>query len=209
LVPRGVGAEACDCEVEGTKACPACAAYENQRRADRRSARIQRSGLPRNLRNQLLGAGQGHHVDTARRWAAGEMKGLCLTGPVGVGKTWLAGAAAWARLQDHPLQWVSVARMMSQLRAGFGTEDKAAGTKIVTGTGSIVLDDLDKVNPTEFGKEILFAAIDGRVAEGSSILVTTNKALSQIESLYGAPIASRLAGYCEVVRMTGDDRRLS
>lgn len=199
---------ACTCEVEGTRVCPACVAYEYEKSRERLTARIERSGLPSDLRNQILGAGQGEHVAAARRWAKGEMKGLCLTGPVGVGKTWLAGAAAWARLQDHPLQWVSVARMMSQLRSGFGSEAKAKADLIVTGTGSIVLDDLDKANPSEYGKEILFAAIDGRVAEGSSILVTTNKALSQIEALYGAPVASRLAGYCKTVRMTGNDRRL-
>lgn len=200
---------ACTCEVEGTKECPACVAYEDQKRAGRLEARIERSGLPSDLRNQLLGAGEGHHVDMARKWVEGEIRGLCLTGPVGVGKTWLAGAAAWARLQDHPLQWVSVARMMSQLRSGFGSEAKAQADRIVTGTGSIVLDDLDKANPSEFGKEVIFTAIDGRVAEGSSILVTTNKALSDIERLYGAPVASRLAGHCEVVRMSGRDRRLS
>jgi DNA replication protein DnaC len=200
---------ACTCSVEGTKECTACQAYESQKRAERLNFRIERSGLPRDLRNQLLGAGKGTHVDAARRWAAGEMNGLCLTGPVGVGKTWLAGAAAWARLQEQPLEWVSVARMMSQLRAGFGSEAKKKADRIVTGTGSIVLDDLDKANPSDFGKEVIFAAIDGRVAEGSSILVTTNKALSQIETLYGAPVASRLAGHCEVVRMSGADRRLS
>lgn len=199
---------ACTCEVEGTKECTACQAYESFKRSERLNHRIERSGLPWDLRNQILGAGTGEHADAARRWAAGETRGLCLTGPVGVGKTWLAGAAAWARLQDHPLQWVSVARMMSQLRSGFGSEAKANADRIVTGTGSIVLDDLDKASPSEFGKEVIFAAIDGRVAEGSSILVTTNKALSQIEALYGAPVASRLAGYCEVVRMAGADRRL-
>jgi len=201
---------ACSCEIEGQKDCAACAAYEESKRADRLNARIARSGLPGALRRQsFLAAKSDAATAAARRWADGEIKGLCLTGPVGSGKTWLAATAAWERLQRHPLQWVSVARMMSQLRSGFGTEDKETATRIVTGTGSIVLDDLDKANPTDYGREILFAAIDGRVAEGSSILVTTNKALSQIESLYGAPVASRLAGHCEVVRMTGNDRRLS
>lgn len=165
--------------------------------------------MPTSLRRlSLLGAVPGPSLDAANRWVDGQMLGLCLTGGVGVGKTWLAAAAAWSRLQQHPLQWVSVARMMSQLRSGFGSDQKQQADKIVTGTGSIVLDDFDKVNPTEFGKEILFSAIDGRVAEGSSILITTNKAISQIESLFGAPVASRLAGYCETVRMGGNDRRL-
>lgn len=201
---------ACSCDVEGTKECSACQAYESFKRAERLNFRIERSGMPQALRRKsFLGAPPGPPTDAARRWADGEIAGLCLTGNVGVGKTWLAAAAAWQRLQTQPLQWVSVARMMSQLRSGFGSEDKAKADRIVSGVGSIVLDDLDKVNPTEYGKEILFAAIDGRVAEGSSVLVTTNKSLSELGKLFGAPVASRLAGYCETVQMVGPDRRMS
>jgi DNA replication protein DnaC len=201
---------ACTCEIEGTKECPACQAYESFKRSERLNHRIERSGMPRALRGKsFLAAPPGKATDAARRWADGETLGLSLTGAVGSGKTWLAATAAWARLQDHPLQWVSVSRMMSQLRSGFGSEEKVAADRIVTGTGSIVLDDLDKVNPTEFGKEILFTAIDARVAEGSSVLVTANRPLSQIGDVYGAPIASRLAGYCETVHRIGEDRRLS
>src|ERR1700733_14074577 len=176
---------ACTCEVEGTKECTACQAYESFKRGERLNFRIDRSGIPRSLRGKsFLAAPPGAAADASRRWADGETLGLALTGAVGSGKTWLAAAAAWARLQDHPLTWVSVSRMMSQLRSGFGSDEKKAADAIVTGTGSIVLDDLDKVNPTDFGKEILFTAIDARVAEGSSILVTANRPLSTIGDIY-------------------------
>lgn len=203
-------AEACTCEVEGRKDCPACASYEQLKSDLRRSARIERSEMPRGLqRKSFLAFEDGPGTAAARAWATGEKPGLCLTGTVGVTKTWLAAAAAWERLQNHPLQWVSVARMMSQLRSGFGSEAKKQADRILTGKGSIVLDDLDKANATDFGREVVFCAIDGRMDEGASILITTNKALSQIASLYGAPVASRLAGYCQIVEMTGADRRLS
>jgi hypothetical protein len=131
---------ACECNDPATKSCKACRAYEESKRADRLSHRIENSGMPTALRrHSLLGAEPGPSLDAAHRWIDGEMVGLCLHGGVGVGKTWLAAAAAWARLQHHPLQWVSVARMMSQLRSGFGSDQKAQADKIVTGTGSIVL----------------------------------------------------------------------
>lgn len=201
---------ACTCSDPATRSCSECKEYEALKRESRRADRIERSGLPRDLRYlSLLGASSPAAGNAARKWASGEIKGLCLTGPVGVGKTWLAAAAAWARLQNYGVKWVSVARLMTQLRAGFGSEMKTQADKIVAGTGAIVLDDLDKVNPTDYGREVLFAAMDGRVEEGAPLLVTTNKAVSELSEKLGDPIASRLAGYCEVIRMVGEDRRLA
>ena len=200
---------ACTCQDPATRSCSECREHEASERASRLGLRIERSGLPSDLsRLSLLGAIPGPSTDAAREWARGEIKGLCLTGPVGVGKTWLAAAATWTRLQSYSVKWVSVARLMTQLRAGFGSEMKTQADKIVAGTGAIVLDDLDKVNPSDYGREVLFAAIDGRVEEGSPLLVTTNKAVSELGEKLGDPIASRLAGYCQVVRMVGEDRRL-
>lgn len=201
---------ACTCSDPATRSCTECQEHEAAKRESRRATRIDRSGLPSDLRYlSLLGAPSTEAANAARLWANGEIRGLCLTGPVGVGKTWLAGAAAWTRLQNYSVKWVSVARLMTQLRAGFGSEMKTQADRIVAGTGAIVLDDLDKASPTDFGKEVLFAAIDNRVEEGSPLLVTTNQPLSGLGSKLGAPIASRLAGYCEVIRMVGEDRRLA
>jgi DNA replication protein DnaC len=201
---------ACECKDPGLKSCTECVAHEAEKREGRRADRIARSGLPRDLRRlSLLGAYSQEAASAARDWSSGDIRGLCLTGPTGVGKTWLAAAAAWARLQNYSVKWVSVARLMTQLRAGFGSEMKANADAIVAGSGAIVLDDLDKANPSEFGREILFAAVDNRVEEGSQLLVTTNLPLSKLGNKLGEPIASRLAGYCVSIRMQGEDRRLA
>lgn len=201
--------DVCTCKDPAKRDCPACAAHEESERKARRAERIQRSGLPRKLRTAALLTYPASLTDAATRWAEGETAGLCLTGPVGVGKTCLAAWATEKRLQNHSVKWVSVSRLMTQLRSGFGSEMKANADKIVAGTGAIVLDDLDKVNPTDYGKEVILAAVEGRYQAGSPLLVTTNKELSELKSLLGAPVASRLAEYCEVIRMSGEDRRLS
>jgi len=200
---------ACTCPNPATRSCEECRQHEQEKRDQRRAERIQRSGLPAKLRTAALLTYPAPLIDAASRWADGETKGLCLTGPVGVGKTCLAAWATEKRLQNHSVKWVSVSRLMTQLRSGFGSEMKANADKIVAGTGAIVLDDLDKVNPTEYGREVILAAVEGRYQAGSPLLVTTNHEVSQLKEKLGAPVASRLAEYCEVVRMVGADRRLS
>jgi DNA replication protein DnaC len=200
----------CPCGHPTGPKCPDCQEHERDERAKRLKARIDRSELPTQLRGLSVAAAvEGPATDAAARWARGDLPGLCLTGPVGVGKSWLAAAAAWERLQTYGVRWVSAARLMAQIRSGFNSKAKARADEIITGTCAIVLDDLDKVNPTEYGREVMFAAIDGRVEEGAPLLVTTNKAMSEIGEQLGDAIMSRLAGYCQVVRMVGDDRRVA
>lgn len=192
---------------ENGPACDGCKQHRRDSERDRLEARIKHCGLPTSLQNVAIPSGAAG--DAARRWVEEQDTGLCLTGPVGVGKTYLAAAACWARVQRRPVRWVSAARLMNAMRSGFDTERRAQAIAAVAGNGAVVLDDLDKVNPSEYGREVLFAAIDGRVEEGSPLLVTTNKSMSEIGALLGDPVMSRLAGYCQVVRMSGEDRRIA
>ena len=177
-----------------------------ERAEQRRAERITASGLPPHLQGTSLPHTALGRI--AREWADEEIPGLCLTGGVGVGKTYLAAAACWHRLQRKTCKWVSVARMMTQLRASFDDDSRKAAIRSVVGGGAAILDDLDKVNPTEYGKEVLFAAINGRIETGAPLLVTTNLTPTQLGQKLGAPIMSRVAGL-EVVRMSGADRRVA
>lgn len=133
--------------------------------------------------------------------------GLMLTGPIGVGKTWVAAAAATAMAERRRIGWCSVARMMVQISASFGDEQRAEAIAQLVGDWPLVLDDLDKANPTAWTKQHIYAALDNRIVAEAPLLVTTNLSLAALRTRLGDAICSRLEGYFRVVRLEGTDRR--
>jgi DNA replication protein DnaC len=189
-------------------------AEQREREAAHRETqhRIRISGIPDPLRTASLVDLDLHQpIDDARRWARRELAGLLLTGSVGAGKTHTAAAAAVAALQTRKVIWCSVPTLLAHLSMEHKAEQHLAALNALTGTGALVLDDLDKARPTDYGAERIFAAIDSRTAAGAQLLVTTNLELSEIATRYPQPygeaIASRLAGYCTWHHIDHPDRR--
>lgn len=201
--------------------CDRCAAEadreaEAAERREAREARRLRCQLPKRLRGERLSefanrakAHQTEAIDAAEEWVAGHFDGLMLTGPAGTGKTRIAAAACWSMLETRACSYVSVAHAMSRLASSLTDAGRVEAIRFFHGTGAVVLDDFDKCRPTDYGKEQIFAAIDTREQHGSPLLVTTNLTPSEIAERFGEPIASRLAGYCEVVEVAGADLRIA
>lgn len=188
---------------------------EAEERKSAREARRSRCGLPNRLRGEFLERipakpGQQAAITAAKEWAGSkDAGGLMLTGETGVGKTRIAASACWTRLENHPCTYASVARAMARLGGSFTDEGRAEAVRVFSGNAAVVLDDLDKTRPSEFGIEQIFAAVDAREQAGAPLLVTTNLTPSEIGDRYGEPLMSRLAGYCRTVRVDGDDWRVA
>jgi DNA replication protein DnaC len=180
------------------------------------NARRRASGIPA----MLAGRSWQDVADTrpdvlaaAQAWAHNlGPAGLLLIGPVGVGKTWLAAAAASARLEHAPVRWFSAPVVLSRLALPFGNPKREEALDALLGTnGALILDDIDKARPTEYAAEQLFCAVDVRVTKGVPLLVTTNLELSALAARYPPPygeaLASRLGAHCEQFALDGPDRR--
>ena len=137
--------------------------------------------------------------------------GLWLHGEVGTGKSYLAAAAARARIRDtgRVVRWVSTARLMLALRSGFDSESYARHIEIALDDGDAVFDDLDKVNPTEHGREVIYSAINARVESKAAWIVTSNQGPGQLAGRVGEGVVSRLVECGRVYELTGEDRRLA
>lgn len=201
--------------------CDECAAKQEAHEVERErqlacEQRRSRCQLPNALRGQLLKhleprPGQANALAAAAEWATSEKPGsLVLTGATGVGKTQIAAAACWTRLERWPCRYASIARSMSKLGRSFTDEGRVEAVRFFSGAGDAVLDDLDKCRVTDFGREQLFAAVDGRQQDGSALLVTTNLTPDEIGEMYGDAMMSRLAApHCRVVEVGGKDWRVA
>jgi DNA replication protein DnaC len=196
------------------------AAGLQKRTAEARSARVSAADIPPSLvglkfKDMLDGAAERRRqaIEIVRQWSAmttpAARPGLYIYGSVGVGKTRLAATGAWARLEHAPIRWVSVAVLMAKLSAAWGDADRRQALQVLTGHGAVVLDDIDKVNPSENARAQLYAAINERIDAKAPMIVTANSKLSELAARLGDPIVSRLAGHCTQLELDGPDRRLS
>jgi DNA replication protein DnaC len=160
--------------------------------------------------------GRSTALDAAKRWAAGELQGLVLLGPIGVGKTTIAAGADIEYMANHggpAPRWINTVQALNDLSRGFTERRRMAAMDALDGKHSpLVLDDIDKAKPNANAAAVLFGAVDACVTYQRPLIVTTNLMPSELAvnwpKPHGEAIASRLAGYCEMHRVTGRDRRI-
>ena len=166
---------------------------------------------------------------TAVEWAERGKKaqGLYLTGQVGTGKTHAAWATlgAWCRAtrtrphgEESPtIEWggasgrtapniifTRLTDLLDDLRPG---EAAVRTIRDCQRAALLVIDDIGAEKPSEWTQERVYSVIDHRYANCLPLIVTSNLPPSKLADQIGERAASRLAEMCEVVAMTGTDRR--
>jgi len=155
--------------------------------------------------------------EAAMAWAqqGHAAQGLYLAGPVGTGKT----HAAWMTVRlwcEHTgtlpgtRDWASaviftrMTDLLDDLRPG---DDSRQRIRDCQNAKLLVIDDLGAEKASEWTQERFYSVIDHRYANCLPLIVTGNLPPSKLADQTGERAASRLAEMCEVVPMTGADRR--
>jgi len=182
--------------------------------------RVELAGVParwRELRfDQIERDGdRADALEACEAWAAGKLRGVTLWGEVGRGKTVMAAAAAVQRARISRVRWLSVAELLLDLRMPFHAPEYARGMRAlkVAPNTALVLDDLDKLKPSENALQPLYVAVNGWIEAALPLLITSNRHPEELAEwmgeTFGEPIASRIGGYGKVVQVGGRDRRMS
>ncbi|AQZ67617.1 hypothetical protein BKM31_44665 [[Actinomadura] parvosata subsp. kistnae] len=157
-----------------------------------------------------------------------QAEGLFLCGNVGTGKTHQAywAMAAWcfrtlttpasARVSETygeqrrippSVKFIRATTLFDELRPS----NQNTRQPVVDSQGArlLILDDLGAEKPSEFTCEKLYEIVDQRYADAKPMIVTSNVPPRALSDQVGERVASRFAEYCEVVPVTGPDRRKS
>jgi len=147
-------------------------------------------------------------------WIAGDRKrGLCLSGPVGTGKTHFIVSVLRSFRSATAAQIVSIHREWQEYNdsfwhAAFGFWDSEQGQRVA-------IDDLgQEPQSVVYGQrdEVMSRVLDDRYLawqkdHDTLTVITTNLAPNEIVQRYGARIGDRLAEMCVFVQFTGESQR--
>ena len=146
-----------------------------------------------------------------------------ITGPAGVGKSWIAAAMVRKALLAHQkVRFIPITKLLRTIRDSFsdkgninwqdednlGSTDSEIIEKLLR-FDLLVLDDLGAEKTTDFAKQAIYEIIDGRYQAMKDTIITSNLSLQDISARFDDRIASRIAGMGKILKLTGKDRRLS
>lgn len=149
---------------------------------------------------------------------------LFIHGGVGTGKTWLMSALMRKSIIENAYHYdgkvlykndslfVSFPEIAMKIRASMNSKTSETEDTIVNKYGKIknlFLDDIGAEKSSEYMQSILFMLIEMRnTGRDQRTVITSNLNLNMLAQQHGERVASRIAEMCDVVKLSGSDRRL-
>jgi len=144
---------------------------------------------------------------------------------VGAGKTHLLSAIVLNVFEEMPKEnplgyltpslhfpiLVNISDLLFDLRSSFGNfqeTEQNIMNKIIN-SPILCLDDIGVAKPTDWNVEILYRIINKRYNSKKRTYIASNFSRGEIAERFDERIASRIAGMCKTIKLTGKDRRLS
>ena len=147
-------------------------------------------------------------------WDPTTGEGVYLYGEPGRGKTWQAAILAKRAYMMGvlPVVWFPVASGIERIKASFrpGGGPDAVLTADLYAAGTLVLDDIGMEQATDWSRSLLYTLVNERMVNRRPTVYTSNLNVAALATrLHAPPIASRIAGTCRQVEVTGPDRRMT
>lgn len=142
--------------------------------------------------------------------SAADGKGLLFYGPVGTGKTHLAGAICNMLFErGFDVVWANTPQFISKLKRSFDTGiSEASVMENHIRAGLLVLDDIGSERPTEWVESRLYEVINARLERKAPIIFTSNCSSQELLERLGERIVSRIREMTVAVQFEAPDFRV-
>jgi DNA replication protein DnaC len=154
--------------------------------------------------------------------------GAYIWGPCGTGKTHLLSSIMidkaiknaiyvddynelrLAKPEEYPLM-TSINEILINIRRTYDKNSEYNEARIIdkiTEPSFVFLDDIGTEKPTDWALQTIFTIIDRRYRDGLVTFFSSNISIGDLSKKLGDRIASRIAGMCSIIKLTGKDRRI-
>ena len=154
-------------------------------------------------------------LNYARKFESFRFRNLLMSGPPGLGKTFLSACIARA-VSEHGYSAVydTAGNIFAQFEAKKFQRDSADGqeardeTRRYLNCELLIVDDLGSELTTQLTQSDLYELINARLVAQRHTVISTNLSLEEIARRYNPQIASRIEGEYHVLHFFGDDIRV-
>jgi len=142
------------------------------------------------------------------------LKNIIITGNNGTGKTHLIVAFAHKLIIEAamPIKFINSAELFFEIKKTFQNDTETTADDLInlySGYPILIIDDLGAERISEWVREVLYLIINRRYENVVPTLITTNYSTKGLYDNFDKKIASRLLADAIIVKMTGEDKRIS
>lgn len=140
-------------------------------------------------------------------------RGKYIFGATGVGKTRLMWTMAKELISifsiNTDFEFISVPKLLHDIRQCYQASDNSEKriVELYSFVNYLFLDDLGVEKTSEWTIQILYLIINERYEKELPIIISSNLSLAELSFHIGERITSRISEMCELVKLTGTDRR--